>query len=282
MAHGGASLVAGRVEPGLATVAVNLGRAAAGALLFALPMLMTMEMWSLGFTMDRLRLALLLVLTLPLLVGLSHFIGFEATFEWRDDVRDALVALAIGTVTAGGLLWLFGVIESEMSADTIVGTVALQAVAASIGALLAQSQLGGDGQERRRWQPGYGGELFLMGVGALFLSLNMAPTEEMVRIAFQLSAGRELALAILSIVAMHAFVYAVNFRGQRQPPAESTPLGLFLRFSVAGYAVVLVVSSYMLWTFGRLDGLGGAEMVSAAVVLAFPGAIGAASARLVL
>jgi putative integral membrane protein (TIGR02587 family) len=104
----------------------------------------------------------------------------------------------------------------------------------------------------------------------------------MVLIAYKMPAERELALAVLSILAMHAFVYAVNFRGQEEWPEGATPWGLFLRFSVAGYAVVFLVSFYTLWTFGRLDGIGGEEMVSAAVVLGFPGAISAAGARLIL
>ncbi len=266
---------------GLDRFVTNLGRAFAGALVFSLPMLMTMEMWWLGFYTDRPRLALLLVLTLPLLVGLSHYVGFEETFGWREDVRDALVALAVGSIASGAVLWLFGVVEPGMSADEIVGKVALQTVPASIGALLAGSQLGG-GREERRWRPGYAGELFLMALGALFLSLNVAQTEEMVLIAYMMPVERELTLAVLSILTMHAFVYAVNFRGQERRSEGATAWGLFLRFSVAGYAVVLLVSLYVLWTFGRLDGLGGEEAVSAVVVLGFPGAIGAAGARLIL
>ena len=195
-------------------------------------------------------------------------------------VRDALVAIAVGAVASGAVLWLFGVLGPGMSVDEVVGKVALQTVAASIGALLAGSQLGG-GRKERRWRPGYAGELFLMAAGAPFLSLNVAPTEEMVLIAYKMPVGRELTLAVLSVLTMHAFVYAVNFRGQEAPPEGATAWGLFLRYSVAGYAVVLLVSLYVLWTFGRLDGLGGEEAVGAAVVLGFPGAVGAAGARLI-
>src|SRR3546814_19401144 len=60
-------------------VVAGLGRAFGGALIFALPMLMTMEMWWLGFYADRFRLALLLMLNFHLLVMLSRRAGFEAT-----------------------------------------------------------------------------------------------------------------------------------------------------------------------------------------------------------
>lgn len=266
-------------------VLVDLGRAAAGALIFALPMLMTMEMWSLGFTIDRLRLLLLLALTLPLLVGLAHFIGFEATFGWREDIRDALVALVVGALASAGILALFGVIEPGMPLDEIVGKVALQTVPASIGALLAASQLAGEegSDERKGEQPtGYAGELFFMAVGALFLSLNVAPTEEMVQIAYRIAPWQELLLALISLLGMHGFVYAVDFRGQEPRPEEAGFWLLFLRFSVVGYAIVLIISWYVLWSFGRLEGISLVEALSTTIVLSFPGAIGAAGARILL
>ncbi|WP_269207219.1 DUF2391 family protein [Rhizobium laguerreae] len=45
----------------------GIARGIAGALLFALPMFMTMERWELGFHMDRSRLFLLLIVNIPLL-----------------------------------------------------------------------------------------------------------------------------------------------------------------------------------------------------------------------
>ena len=72
-----------------------IGRAFGGALVFALPMLMTMEMWWLGFSIGPWRLCLLTALLLPVLVGVSHFAGLEETFGWREDLRDAFVAYAV-------------------------------------------------------------------------------------------------------------------------------------------------------------------------------------------
>ena len=54
---------------------VGIGRGAAGALIFGIPMLMTMELWYLGFYMERYRLLLLLLVKIPLLVVLAHRIG---------------------------------------------------------------------------------------------------------------------------------------------------------------------------------------------------------------
>lgn len=261
----------------------NLGRAVAGALIFALPMLMTMEMWRLGFYMDRLRLALLLAVSFPLLVALSYWAGMEETFSLKEDVRDALISIAIGAFASGAILWLFGVVAIGQPLDEVLGKIALQAVPAAIGALLARTQLGGEkAGEGEGPKPGYFGELFLMSVGALFLALNVAPTEEMVLISYMMTLEQGLALAALSLTIVHAFVYFVGFHGQPERPSDVTFWGVFLRFTVTGYALVLLISLYVLWTFGRSDGVSAFEMLNAAIVLAFPGAVGAAAARLLL
>ena len=70
----------------------GLARAAGGALLFAFPLLMTMEMWQLGFSMERSRLLVFLLLSLPFLLGLSYYVGFEPTFRLKDEVLDALAS----------------------------------------------------------------------------------------------------------------------------------------------------------------------------------------------
>lgn len=259
---------------------VGLGRAFAGALIFTLPMLMTMEMWWLGFYMQPLRIALLLVLTLPILVALSRFGGFRRTTDLAGDVADALVAIVVAAVAAAATLSIFGVIGPHMSLSEAVGKLILQIPSGALGAMLARSQLGGQtGQDRSEEPVSYAGELFLMGVGALFLSFNVAPTEEMVLIAYKMDVWQELVLLAATVLLMHALVYAVNFRGGT-PDAHMA--GALLKFTIPGYAIVLLVSLTVLWLFGRLDGLSSEEGLSAGIVLAFPGGIGAALARLIL
>lgn len=264
---------------------VGLSRAFGGAIVFALPILMTMEMWSLGFSMHPVRLALLLLIVVPLLIGLSHFVGFEETFDWQDDVVDAFVAYGVGFVAAIPILIMFGVVKPGMAVSEIVGKVALQAVPGSFGALLAQSQFGSGGEKSRRKEKRrdtYGGETFFMAVGALFLSLNVAPTEEVLLISYQMTPLHAFALASTSILLMHAFVYSVGFSGESSVPDTAAAWSVFFRYTIVGYAICLLISAYILWTFGRTDGLGVEELATATVVLAFPASIGAAAARLIL
>jgi len=263
---------------------IGLARAFGGALLFALPLMMTMEMWWLGSYLEPYRLALLLVVMFPLLVGTSHLGGFRETFRFSEDAEDALVAYAVGFIAATALLLLFGVIRYHTSFGDGLGMVALQAVPGSLGALLARSQLGGQPkrEKERTHYAGYFGELFLMVVGALFLTLNVAPTEEIILIAFKMTEWHSLALVALSLAIMHTFVYAAGFHGQAARPEGVTGWSLFLRFTVVGYALVLLVCLYVLWTFGRTDSVGSEEVLSMTLVVGFPGAIGAAAARLIL
>lgn len=266
---------------------VGLARAFGGAIFFSLPLLMTMEMWRLGFYMDRVRLALFMLLMVPMLIGLDHYSGFRTTSSWREDAVDGVVAYGVGFVASAVVLFLLSIVDTGMRADEVVGKVSLQAVPASFGAMLANSQLGnaghkGERKKEREQRAGFGAQVFLMAAGATFLAFNVAPTEEMVLIAFKMTLWRALAVMGASLLLMHAFVFAVNFRGTESPP-EGTPWwSLFLRFTVTGYAVALLVSAYVLWTFGRYEDGAYSVYLTEAVVLGFPASLGAAAARLVL
>jgi putative integral membrane protein (TIGR02587 family) len=262
---------------------IGLARAFGGAVIFGLPLFMTMEMWWLGFTMDPLRLALFLLVMVPVLGLLSYYAGFQESFRWRDFVLSVFVAYAVAFAAAAAVLALLGVIEPGMPASEVIGKIALQAGPGSIGAMLARSQLGQeeekDEEERRDT---YGGELFLAGVGALFMAFNVAPTEEIVLIAQMMTGWHAVALAAASLGVMHAFVYAVEFRGHTRVAPEIPLWSEFLRLTVVSYAIALLLCLYVLWTFGRSDGLAAHELVMQAVVLGLPAAIGAAAARLIL
>ncbi|MBU1345738.1 MAG: TIGR02587 family membrane protein [Alphaproteobacteria bacterium] len=258
----------------------DLARAFGGALLFTIPLLMTMEMWAAGYVMDGVRLLAFLLAALPLLFFLSHYAGFRRQRSWADDLSDTLVALAVGFIVAGVFLTLLGVIESGDGARRSLAQIALQAVPGAIGALLARRQLSADGGETgREDQASYAGELFLMVVGALFLALNMAPTEEMILIAFRATPWHVLALIVVTLTLMHGLVYSAGFAGQEE---HDKPVTAFFHYTLAGYGLVLVTGLFVLWVFGRTAGQSPGELAAAVVVLGLPGGLGAAAARLLV
>ncbi|XUY29698.1 TIGR02587 family membrane protein [Agrobacterium sp. rho-8.1] len=273
------------------TFFAGIARGVGGGLLFALPMFMTMEMWELGFYMDRTRLLLLLLINLPLLIVLSRRIGFEQTSGWRQSVRDAIIAYALGIAASALILSSIGVLHAGQTSHEMVGMIALLAVPASIGAMLGRSQLGGEADDEETEDDddpvpnrgtSYGGELFLMAVGALFLNLNVAPTEEMILLSFKMTPWHGLVIIAASLIIMHGFVYALSFHGSHDLEEGTPRWHAFVRFTLPGYVIAGLISAYCLWTFHRTDDLGSTQVLMAVVILSFPGAIGAAAARLIL
>jgi putative integral membrane protein (TIGR02587 family) len=198
-----------------------------------------------------------------------------------------MIAYGVGLAASFFILALFGVIDATQAPREIVGKVAIQSVPASFGAVLANSQLAGDagpddGQKRRKEQAGYSGQLLFMVAGAVFMAFNVAPTEEMILISYVMTRWHGLLLLAASLLVMHGFVYGAGFRGTPTAPEGTPQLSLFLRYTVVGYAVALLVSAYVLWTFGRFDSTPFMACLKTTLVLAFPASLGAAAARLIL
>jgi putative integral membrane protein (TIGR02587 family) len=263
--------------------AVALGRAFAGAIIFSLPLLLTMEMWWFGYTVDSRRLFLFLVANMVMLVGLSRVAGFEESHNWVDDVLDTFAAVAVAAFTAAVILWLIGEIEPDMPLREIAGKIAVQSVPASFGAMIGAKLLGeGDEiEQQEHWRRTYPGQLFLMLAGALFVSFTVAPTEEVILIAYQMGPTHALLLALLSMLLLYAMMHLVGFRGQQARREKSASVAL-IRYTLPGYGIAVAASLFILWTFGRTDGANVTNIAMSAVVLAFPGSLGAAIARIVV
>jgi len=269
-------------EPTNAEFWVDFARAMAGALIFSFPLLMTMEMWWLGIYLDRFRLAVFIAALLPILIGLSRYSGFRKTTGWYDDIVDGFVAFGAGMITAAAFLSVFAILQKEMAIDEVLGKVAILAVPASMGAIVASKLLGKTENPRERARAGYGGEFFIMLSGALFLAFNVAPTEEMILIAYKMTTWHTLVLVLLTLLIMHGFVYALGFRGEHRDRNDPPQWHLLLAFTVTGYVLALLASACVLWTFGRFDAVSFDNMLKTTVVLAFPAGFGAAVARLVI
>lgn len=272
-------------RPG-AEFAAGIGRGFVGALLFAVPLLMTMEMWALGVSMNRTRLVVLVLITLPVLFGLSVHTGFERTDKRYQDLLDAFAAFGIGLVSSALVLALLGTLDRELELAGVVGVVALAAIPASIGAVVSNRQLSdkeNDGDDHDEDVPeSYGKELLLMAAGALFVSIAVAPTEEIVLIAARMSPWHAVALVITSMAVLHGLVYRFGFAGQEDRPDYAGAGLTFLHFSIVGYGIALVVACLQLWVFEHAQGATVSETAKMAAVIAFPGTLGAGVARLIV
>jgi putative integral membrane protein (TIGR02587 family) len=213
------------------------------------------------------------------LVALSFYAGFEKAFSLVDNILDVFAAIAVSAMACLLVLVVFGQTGTDDSAGT-TSKLALLCLAASIGALLANKQFNDAGAEDKKQEREHRRSLFwrlfLSGVGAIFLALNIAPTDEVELIAAAMTPLQAGLLACLSVAALHLILIAVD-----KEEGASVP-GRFVRRTLLNYGVCLLLCWYILWSISRLDGVGLADSVERVIVLAFPASLGAGAARLIL
>ncbi|MEC9483612.1 MAG: TIGR02587 family membrane protein [Halomonas sp.] len=272
----------GAMQQKTTTFLTSLARAFGGAILFAFPIMMTMETWWLGAYLSGEKIGLFMLVALPILFGVSRASGFRPTLNWFEDAVDTFVAYAVGLVTVAVFLWLFGVFDLDEPLAQAAGQIGLLSVPCAFGAILASKQLGNQrNSNEQRQSPdstSYYNELGIMVAGALYGAFTVSPTQEMYLIAYKASPWQLLGLIGISLLCMHGFVYSMSFRGEEYVERKLP----FISYTVVGYAISLGMSAYMLWTFDRLDGLSLAAAAMVVIVLSFPASIGAAASRLII
>ena len=280
---------------------LDLVQAASGGLLFGVPLLYTMEVWWTGtHTSPGLMLVVLGLLAVPVL-ALNRTAGFRSQrdLRLRDAVGDTAEALAIGIVVTTLVLVLVGEIQLETSLTSGLGKVVYECVPFCLGVGVARHFLHGrrDGGDEDDSSGDQGDDLGLGGddtaaglnptvadlgataLGAAFVALSIAPTDEVPMIAAGLGATGLLGLLVASLLTSYAIVFVAEFRDQE---GRHTQEGIFQRpitETVVSYLVALVVAGALLWLFQR--GVEPpADLLARAVVLGFPAAIGGAAGRL--
>ncbi len=261
---------------------IGIGRAVGGAIIFSLPMMLTMEMWWIGFYIEPLRLMALILVSLPLFVGISSMIGFRENKSLWDNVIDVLVAYAVAFATTALVLITIRVVNFDTSLEENFSMVLLQTVPATLGALLARSLVKSDEEFDCNDAQNYRDELVILLTGALFLAFNVAPTEEMVAISYAMTSGHVLALMLLTVLIMHMFTVASEHLDVARFRQWSVHRVLFVRFTGIGYVLSFAVSLFMLWVFGRADNVSMQHLINTAVVLSFPAGVGASASRLII
>ena len=265
---------------------MGLGRAIGGSIIFSLPMMMTMEMWWIGFYISPMRLACLILFSLPLFYRISTMIGFRRSKTLWDNAIDVLVSYAVAFLTTGIVLSALGVIQWNMDTGSAYSILLLQAVPGSLGALLARnivsegSKSEDDAQEKEGRN--YKDDLTILATGALFLAFNLAPTEEMVLLSYKMTTWHALVLLLLTLIAMHAFAVASSRCSPTQLSSWPIHWGIFVRITSSGYLIAFLISFFMLWVFESLADKSFYNAVKGIIVLGFPAGIGAAASRMIL
>lgn len=261
---------------------IGIGRAIGGAIIFSLPMMMTMEMWWLGFYVSPIRLISLIALSLPLFYGISTMVGFRESKTFFDNFIDVLVAYVLTFAATGLVLIIFGVITFDIHPENVYTMLLLQAVPGSLGALLARNVVGQSSTKSDKEGRNYKDDLIILATGSLFLAFNLAPTEEMVLVSYMMTTWHTLALLILTLFIMHAFAIASSNTAIPDLKRWPSHRQIFIRITSIGYMIAFSISIFMLWVFESADEHNFHNMIKTAVVLGFPAGVGAAASRLII
>lgn len=272
-------------------------RGVVGGLLFSLPLLYTMEVWWAGFVARPSHLLLYLTAGFILLFGYNRYAGLHEDASWLEVAFEAVEEMGLGLFVAAGILWLLGQIDGTMTLHEIVGKVVVEAVTVAIGVSVGAAQLGGNGDNGGKDQgmrkDGDGeerplsvaGQIVLAGCGAVLFASNVAPTEEIVLIAIEATRWKVLGLAVLSFVLAGTVLFYSDFRGAAGAGGTRAPQdgpGTMVMRTSLHYAVALAASAFILWFFGRFDGVSPEVAVAQTVALGVAASLGAAAGRVLL
>jgi putative integral membrane protein (TIGR02587 family) len=116
-------------------------------------------------------------------------------------------------------------------------------------------------------------------LGAAFVALSIAPTDEVPMITAALSPTWLLVLMAASLLSSYGIVFVADFGNQE---GRHTQLGAFqhpITETVVSYLAALCVAGALLWLFQRgVDPP--SDLLARTIVLGFPASIGGAAGRL--
>jgi len=279
-------------------------RAFAGAWIFGIPLLFTMEMWWIGRTASWKQQLVFAGIALATCLGLNYAAGFRrerkpTSFHRRMD--DTIDAFAVGLIAATVTLVVINRIRLSDSLESTLGLIVLQALPLSVGASFAShvfrresgspstGESTGDedqGEEGELERPhGHSqfrnllAELGVTAIGGVALGVSIAPTDEIYLIASGMRPVHQVASIIFSLLVSYAIVYASGF-GSRP---RDVPLKSASSVTVFAYAVSLATAFATLVLFGMVDLEDGFEMIVAqTIVMAIPTTMGGAAGRLLV
>jgi len=284
--------------------ALDLVRAASGGLLFGVPLLYTMEVWWAGTTAPSWTLlALVLLLFVPVLV-MNRTAGFRARRDarWRDAGADAVEAVAVALVITAAVLVLIRELTPDTPLGAGLGKVIYEAVPFCLGIGVARHLLAGnrssDGDDASPGDASSGdaddsdissddddrasatlGDLAATVIGAVFVSLSIAPTDEVPMITSAMTPIWLLAMVAASLLVSYGIVFVAGFSRQDERNAHEGLVQHPLTETVASYLIALLVALVLLSLFqGAIQPW--PDLLAQTIVLGLPAAVGGAAGRL--
>ncbi len=273
----------------------DLLRGLTGGFLLGTPLMYTMETWFLGQTVSMVQAMLFLAIAYGINLGFVTFAGFrQEEAGSTHPFADALEATALAIVAASATLALLHQIHGELPLGTIVGRIAVLTMPVSFGVAIANHLLAGQGsntpEEGERpiaRTPGQAMTILLevgaAAAGALLLSLNIAPTEEIPMLATEVPVLYLPLIILFSLGLSYAIVFEAGFGGQEHRSQSIGPFHRPLTETVLAYITSLLVCVFVLRLFGQFEfgsGYEWIEIYTQVILLGLPASVGAAAGRL--
>ncbi|RYZ72569.1 MAG: DUF2391 family protein [Proteobacteria bacterium] len=288
----------------------DLIRGSAAGLIFGTPLLYTMEMWWHGLTFSSARMVLLLAAVLLINTVICLFLGFRARYDLLSAAMEAVESVALAFIIAVSILFLIGEIDFGSSLAEILGKCLTQAVVISLGIAIANAKFPCDDDEEQsnqkskesskqdsKQEPASSlearspeqaqllADLKDVGAGlagATLFAFNVAPTEEVIKIASRLDSIQLGLLFIAEIGICYIILFASGFwqrevhtpDSQFQKPWAETLLCSAFSFAVAGVLIGLVGYHEQVGTWDA--------WIRSTIVLGLPAVTGGAAGRLAL
>lgn len=279
--------------------AQDLMRGVAGAMIIGLPLVYTMEMWRVATMLPPRLVLLLLTAAIIVNIGFNYVSGFRKGTGLIQSTFDSVEAVGLSALLALLLLFVLGVIDRQTPLLDAISQVAVVSLPLSIGVSVANAHFGGEeegGGGGSGSGDGHGGgdspqekrhpvlyEAGMAFAGAVVFASSIAPTEEVILIATQMTWLHLIGLLLFSLGISYGMIFIAEFSGlKKRRSAEGllqTPVGETL----LAYVIALGVSSFFLWALhGISPSVSPLADVSAIITLGLPAAVGGAAGRLVL
>jgi len=274
-------------------------KGAAGGYLFGVPLLYTVEVWSIGSATGSWWLLAVLGVTLLVVWLLTQVEGFRQTLRLHpiEAVMESVEALGIGVVCAALALILLRRITVETPLSEALGKLVFETVPFALGVALARSTLQGRPPRDRRItaplsrhlsSPTLASvrdalvDLDATVIGAVLIAFSIAPTEEVPLLAASLPPLWLLLIMAASLGLSYGIVFAAGFTDRTERAQRGLLLSPITETLVA-YLVALVISVTMLVLFQQLNQTDPwQEWLSNTLVLGLPASIGGAAGRILI
>lgn len=271
---------------------------ASGGFLFAVPLLYTMEVWFIGSHVQPPILLSVLLSIFVIILLLNKIEGFrpKASKNLREAIAESIETIAIGIVCTGLILVILRRIDFQTPLTETLGQIVFESVPFSLGVAFSRSLLSGDAevdldQNNQKPSPTADNRQIIWRdtladfiatiMGAVFVSISIAPTDEVVMLAASSSPIELIILMAASLYISYGIVFAAKFTNYRKRRQQQGFFQSPQSETITSYLISLVAGMVMLWFFQQLTFDDPWFIwLRYGIILGFPASIGGAAGRL--